>query len=185
MWHAPQGLHAFLRAYYHAKSADWAGNQPHPLAGEHADGVRAAAALLRDGPGQGHGRAGRRRHAHRRRDRRLPLAARRASWRSTPRVRAHRLPGRAAVVSLSAAAASHVGGAAALRRPHHRRAGRLHLGQDRLGRVPARRQSSRRCRTRPAPTFRGAQLVDGAGHWVQQEQPEAVAQALLAFLAAA
>jgi pimeloyl-ACP methyl ester carboxylesterase len=28
---APQGLHDFLRAYYHVKSADWAGNRPHPL----------------------------------------------------------------------------------------------------------------------------------------------------------
>jgi pimeloyl-ACP methyl ester carboxylesterase len=26
-----QGLHAFLRAYYHVKSADWAGNRPYPL----------------------------------------------------------------------------------------------------------------------------------------------------------
>jgi pimeloyl-ACP methyl ester carboxylesterase len=31
MLHAPQGLHAFFRAYYHYKSADWKGNQPHPL----------------------------------------------------------------------------------------------------------------------------------------------------------
>ena len=31
MWHPPQGLHEFLRAYYHVKSADWAPNQPHPL----------------------------------------------------------------------------------------------------------------------------------------------------------
>ena len=31
MLHAPQGLHAFLRAYYHMKSADWIDNQPHPL----------------------------------------------------------------------------------------------------------------------------------------------------------
>lgn len=31
MLHAPQGLHDFLRAYYHVKSADWPGNQPHPL----------------------------------------------------------------------------------------------------------------------------------------------------------
>jgi hypothetical protein len=23
MWRAPQGIHAFLRAYYHFKSADW------------------------------------------------------------------------------------------------------------------------------------------------------------------
>jgi pimeloyl-ACP methyl ester carboxylesterase len=28
---APQGLRAFLRAYYHVKSADWPGNRPHPL----------------------------------------------------------------------------------------------------------------------------------------------------------
>src|SRR3954462_10921388 len=32
MWHAPQGVHAFLRAYYHMKSADWTQNQPAPLA---------------------------------------------------------------------------------------------------------------------------------------------------------
>ncbi|TAM58576.1 alpha/beta hydrolase [bacterium] len=31
MWHPPQGLHAFLRAFFHVKSADWAGNKPHPL----------------------------------------------------------------------------------------------------------------------------------------------------------
>src|SRR6266436_4617428 len=31
MLHAPQGLHAFFRAYYHYKSADWKGNKPHPL----------------------------------------------------------------------------------------------------------------------------------------------------------
>jgi pimeloyl-ACP methyl ester carboxylesterase len=31
MLHAPQGLHDFFRAYYHYKSADWKGNKPHPL----------------------------------------------------------------------------------------------------------------------------------------------------------
>ena len=31
MWHAPQGVHDFLRAYYHHKSADWKGNKPTPL----------------------------------------------------------------------------------------------------------------------------------------------------------
>src|SRR5215472_1014454 len=30
MLHAPQGLHAFFRAYYHYKSADWKGNKPFP-----------------------------------------------------------------------------------------------------------------------------------------------------------
>ena len=29
----PQGLHDFLRAYYHVKSADWSGNQPFALRG--------------------------------------------------------------------------------------------------------------------------------------------------------
>jgi len=31
MWHAPQGVHDFLRAYYHHKSADWKANAPYPL----------------------------------------------------------------------------------------------------------------------------------------------------------
>ena len=31
MHHAPQGVHDFLRGYYHHKSADWKGNQPYPL----------------------------------------------------------------------------------------------------------------------------------------------------------
>jgi pimeloyl-ACP methyl ester carboxylesterase len=33
MWHCKQGVHDFLRAYYHHKSADWADNKPHKLAG--------------------------------------------------------------------------------------------------------------------------------------------------------
>jgi len=32
MWRPPQGLLAFFRAYYHAKSADWKQNDPRPLA---------------------------------------------------------------------------------------------------------------------------------------------------------
>jgi len=33
MQHAPQGLHDFLRGYYHHKSADWKDNRPYPLQG--------------------------------------------------------------------------------------------------------------------------------------------------------
>ena len=33
LWRAPQGVHDFLRAYYHHKSADWAENRPYRLAG--------------------------------------------------------------------------------------------------------------------------------------------------------
>ena len=32
MWHARQGVHDFLRGYYHFKSADWEGNTPYRLA---------------------------------------------------------------------------------------------------------------------------------------------------------
>ena len=32
MWHASQGVHDFLRGYYHFKSADWEGNTPYRLA---------------------------------------------------------------------------------------------------------------------------------------------------------
>lgn len=37
MLDAPQGLHDFFRAYYHMKSADWPGNRPFPLAAWSAD----------------------------------------------------------------------------------------------------------------------------------------------------
>jgi len=29
--HPPEGLHTFLRTFFHVKSADWSGNTPHPL----------------------------------------------------------------------------------------------------------------------------------------------------------
>ena len=37
MWHATQGLSNFIRAYYHHKSADWRENLPYRLAGRTAD----------------------------------------------------------------------------------------------------------------------------------------------------
>jgi pimeloyl-ACP methyl ester carboxylesterase/ketosteroid isomerase-like protein len=37
MWHCPQGVGAFLRAYFHYKSADWPGNTPFRLASWSAD----------------------------------------------------------------------------------------------------------------------------------------------------
>jgi pimeloyl-ACP methyl ester carboxylesterase len=37
MHRAPQGVHDFLRAYYHHKSADWKDNQPYPLGSWSAD----------------------------------------------------------------------------------------------------------------------------------------------------
>ncbi|HTZ34392.1 MAG TPA: alpha/beta hydrolase [Stellaceae bacterium] len=37
MWFCAQGVHDFLRAYFHHKSADWSANKPHKLAGWTAD----------------------------------------------------------------------------------------------------------------------------------------------------
>ncbi len=37
MWHCKQGVHDFLRAYFHHKSADWKDNRPHRLAGWSAE----------------------------------------------------------------------------------------------------------------------------------------------------
>ncbi|KRR05915.1 alpha/beta fold hydrolase [Bradyrhizobium valentinum] len=39
MHHAPQGVHDFLRAYYHHKSADWKANKPYPLKSWTADEI--------------------------------------------------------------------------------------------------------------------------------------------------
>ena len=39
-----------------------------------------------------------------------------------------------------------------------------------------------RMETTACSNWRGTHLVDGAGHWVQQEQPAAVARVLLEFL---
>jgi len=41
MHRAPQGLAAFLRAYYHVKSADWPANRPHRLSGWTAEALSA------------------------------------------------------------------------------------------------------------------------------------------------
>ena len=39
MWKCPQGVHDFLRAYYHHKSADWKNNKPFPLKSWSAAGL--------------------------------------------------------------------------------------------------------------------------------------------------
>ena len=59
----PQGVHAFLRAYYHYKSADWPGNKPYPLEGLDRRRAGEAADLLHHGARQGHGRDGGAGHA--------------------------------------------------------------------------------------------------------------------------
>ena len=54
-------------------------------------------------------------------------------------------------------------------------------GTQRLGHLPAPGALEAMQRT-ACTQMRGCHLVDGAGHWVQQEQPEAVVHQLLKFL---
>ena len=58
MWRAKQGVHDFLRAYYHHKSADWKANKPFELAGWTADEVAKMPTYYIMDPGRGHGRDG-------------------------------------------------------------------------------------------------------------------------------
>ena len=96
------------------------------------------------------------------------------------RVRAHRLPGRAAVVS-----------------PRHERAGHaeLQLFSGRTIDVPSmfiagnsdwgvyqRPGAFERMQESACTQMLGCHLVDGAGHWVQQEQAERVSELLVEFL---
>jgi len=117
MWHCPQGVHAFLRAYVHMKSADWPGNRPLPP--RRLDGRRARqdAGLLHHGFGQDDGRAGRGGNAVRGRDRRLRLAHRAGARGLQRRIRAHRVSGRAAMVSLPHPR-NHAVGTGIVRRPN-------------------------------------------------------------------
>ena len=94
-----------------------------------------AADLLRDGARQGDGRERRPLHADGSRDRGVQVADRGGARRLQRGVRAHRLPGWAQLVP-----GAHVGPvrrrAGGVLGPHHRRAGDLHRGQERLGHPP-------------------------------------------------
>lgn len=181
MLSAPQGLHDFLRAYYHAKSADWAGNRPHRLAGWSADQL----ALLPDYYV-------------------MPLAA------TMPAAVAPLMPPRAeiaacawlteddlAVYARAFAETGLQGGLNWYRCATNGMTGKdLRLFAGRQIEVPAAFIAGaadwgvfqspgafEAMQTRACADFRGATLIAGAGHWVQQEQPEATTDALLAFLA--
>ena len=68
-------------------------------------------------------------------------------------------------------------------RPHHRRALLLHLGKQDWG-TYQRPGVFEAMQTRACSSMLGCHLIDGAGHWVQQEQPAEVSLLLIAFLRA-
>ncbi len=182
MRQAPQGLHAFLRAYYHAKSADWAGNRPERLAGWRA----ADLAKLPDYYLMPLGKT-------------MPEAV--ASQMPTPaEIAACRwLPDAdLAVYAQEFARTGFQGGLNWYRCVTSGLVGHdLRLFAGRRIEVPVcfiagaadwgvyqSPGAFEAMQERACADFRFAELIPGAGHWVQQEQPEATAAALLRFLSA-
>ncbi len=181
MLHCSQGLHAFLRAYFHYKSADWAGNTPEPLrSAEPRELARMPHYYIME------------------RDRtmaetvapHMPDAARIAActWLPDEELR---------VYTESFARTGFQGGLhwyRASAQPGTQAELRLYAG--RTLDVPAcfmtgsadwgtyqSPGSFERMRDGHSCTrLLGCHFIDGAGHWVQQEQAEAVGQHLLAFL---
>ena len=151
MHRAPQGVHDFLRAYYHHKSADWKDNQPYPLKSWSADEIAKlptyyvmdlakdmAATVAEEMPSVSEIAANQWLP-----DSELGLLQR--------RICPHRIPGRAAMVSLRHLRRVHAG-TADLVGPHHRRALRLHFGQAGLGHLSAPRRLRGDAVESPAPT---------------------------------
>jgi pimeloyl-ACP methyl ester carboxylesterase len=175
-----QGIHAFLRAYYHFKSADWKGNQPFRL------GSSAAAELAK-----------------------LPAYYIMDRGRSMAETVAEHMPSDAeiaacdwlpeaelAVYSAEFARTGFQGGLQFYRCAREARfIAELQAFAGRTIDVPscfiAGRQDwgvyqkpgeFERMQKSACSDMRACELVEGAGHWVQQEQPERVLELLLRFL---
>jgi pimeloyl-ACP methyl ester carboxylesterase len=180
MWHCPQGVHAFLRAYFHHKSADWKENRPHRLAswsaGELAKMPTYYIMDLDDDMPAGVAKA-------------MPSAAEIAACRWLP-------DEELAVYSAEYQRNGFQGGLNWYRaRTTGRYDAELQLFSGRTIDVPSlfvsgksdwgvyqRPGSFERMQGTACTQMLGCHLIDGAGHWVQQEQPEAVSRLLTDFL---
>ena len=138
MLHAPQSLHAFFRAYYFYKSADYPGNKPHPLKARTATEMAQIPTyyVLCDGEGQEHGGDRRTVPAVRGLRREMSMADRNRGRCVRHRIPADRLHRRTARLSRAAWLRSQkYRRDADLFGPHPRRALPVHRGQERLGRL--------------------------------------------------
>ena len=180
MQHAKQGLAAFLRAYYHHKSADWAANRPFKLAawtaGELAK-LPTYYVMPRD-TGMAETVAAE-----------MPSGAQIDACRWLPE----------AALAVYAAEYARTGFQGGLNWYRVRTSGRyeaeLALWSGRTIDIPATfiggasdwgiRQvpgALERMQDELCTDWRGTHLIEGAGHWVQQEQPEATVAKLLALV---
>jgi pimeloyl-ACP methyl ester carboxylesterase len=181
MWKCRQGVHAFMRAYYHHKSADWRQNQPFPLASWTAGELEKMPTYyimdLHEGMAETVAKE-------------MPSASEIAgnTW----------LPERElAVYAEEYGRNGYQGGLQWYRcNTSGRNAAELQIFSGRTLDVPAcfiAGQSDWGIYQRPGgdmikmqkdalTNMRGCHLVKDAGHWVQQEQPEKVSALLLDFL---
>jgi len=180
MWHPPQGVHAFLRAYYHMKSADWKQNAPFPLkartASEWAKLPRYYVMDLDKGMAETVAPE-------------MPSAAAIATCKWLPEDELR-------VYSTEYGRTGFQGGLNGYRvRWGGKDTSELRLFSGRTINVPSLfigGQSDwgvyqtpgefEKMQKTACTRMLGAQLVEGAGHWVQQEQPGEVSKLLMQFL---
>jgi len=181
MQHAPQGVHDFLRAYYHHKSADWAENKPFPLKGWTAEELAKMPTYyimdLADGMAETVAKV-------------MPTPAEVAANRWLPE---HELK----VYSEEYARNGFQGGLQWYRvRTSGRFNGELEVFAGRTIDVPSTFIAGasdwgvhqvpgaiERMQKVACTQMKEIHLIPGAGHWVQQEQPDEVNRLLLSFLA--
>ena len=182
MLHAPQGLHAFFRAYYHYKSADWKGNHPHPLKARTAEEMAQIPTyyVMERDKGMAETVAPM-----------MPAPAEIASckWLTEAEVD---------VYATEYARTQFTGalqGYRVRRGSDPRSIAEMHTFSGRTIDVPSMYVAGKsdwgvyqtpgavdRMRTSACTRMVGFHLLDGAGHWVQQEQPEQVSRLLIEFL---
>ena len=180
MWRAPQGVHDFLRAYYHHKSADWTANKPHPLKAQTASELAQLPTyyIMRADKGMAETVA-----------QEMPTPAQIAANEWLP-------DNELAVYASEYQRNGFQGGLQWYRNRFEPRAqAQLQLYAGRTIDVPACFISGasdwgihqvagalEAMQTKACTDMRGCHLVEGAGHWVQQEQPQDVVRLLLEFL---
>src|SRR5215472_2188442 len=179
MLHCPQGVHAFLRAYYHYKSADWKENKPFRLKSLTAEELAKMPTYyimdLDKGMAETVASV-------------MPIPAEIAACKWLP-------DNELAVYSAEYERTGFQGGLQGYRRTGPRFTADLQTYSGRTIDVPALFIGGKsdwgvfqmpgafeRMQSTACTQMRGVHLIDGAGHWVEQEQPEEVSRLLVQFL---
>jgi pimeloyl-ACP methyl ester carboxylesterase len=180
MRRAPEGVHAFLRAYYHMKSADWKQNQPFPLKGRTAEEWAKLPRYYVMALDQGMAETVRPE---------MPSAAEIAACRWLPDDELRVYSGEFGRNGFQGGLQSYrVGSSPALNADLRVFAGRtidqpsaFIAGKSDWGAYQNPGALERMQKT-ACTRMAGVHFVDGAGHWVQQEQPERVGTIIVEFL---